>query len=162
MEIGPYDLTRAAHWVSKCVDTLPFLWTKENSTFEKQFAKNKISSRIDLILQWGVTSDFLSGSKTFQASPSKIIIWNPSFTAHLMAYQATLASPSREFPLSNYSDHANKRLPAISRLITATVVSSSWIATSKFSLIQLFGGGDQTTSLDDSIAKWNNKSTFDK
>ena len=80
------------------------------------------------------------------ASPSKIILWNPSFTAHLMAYQAALISPSREFPLSNCSDHDNKRLPAVSLPTTATVVFSSRIAASKFSLI--FGEGDQTTSLD--------------
>ena len=44
------------------------------------------------------------------------------------------------------SDHANRRLPAVSLPTTATVVFSSRIVASKFSLIQLFGGGDQTTS----------------
>ena len=101
-----------------------------------------------MILQCGVTSDFFSGSMTFHASPSKIIFLNPSFIAHLMAHQATLASLSREFPLLNCSNHANRRLPTISLPTTATVVFSSWITASKFSLIQLFGGGDQTTSLD--------------
>ena len=135
MGIGPNQFTRVAHWASKCADTLPFLWTKENSTFEKQLAKNKISSRIDLILQCGVTSDFFNGLMTFQASPSKIILWNPSFTTHLMAYQVALASPCREFPLSNSSNHANKRLLAVSLPTTAIVVFSSRIVASKFSLI---------------------------
>ena len=64
-----------------------------------------------------------------------------------MALHSALASPTKGLLGTNWLDHACKVLLIESLLTTATMVFSSLIASSMFSLIQLDGDRDQDTSL---------------
>ena len=53
MGTGSDQVTKAAYWARRWAGTLPFLFAKEKKKFTKDLDRYKISSDMDLILQWG-------------------------------------------------------------------------------------------------------------